>query len=94
MGAWSRSMDTFDGRRVAETTIGTLWVSTVFLGLDHNFGEGPPLLFESMAFPDRDKDGYQDEMQERYYTWDEAIAGHKAMVEAVRNLLAQHEKAE
>lgn len=27
-----------------------IFVSTVFLGLDHSFGDGPPLIFESMAF--------------------------------------------
>lgn len=27
-------------------------VSTVFLGIDHNWGEGPPLLFETMVFRD------------------------------------------
>lgn len=27
------------------------WVSTVFLGLDHSYGTGPPLLFETMVFP-------------------------------------------
>jgi hypothetical protein len=38
--------------RVADTLlVGKLRVSTVFLGLDHRFGgEGPPILFESMAF--------------------------------------------
>jgi hypothetical protein len=29
---------------------GQLWVSTVWLGLDHGFGSGPPLTFETMVF--------------------------------------------
>lgn len=66
-------------RRVARTTIGAgepeTWVSTVFLGINHNFGEGPPLLFETMIF-----NGPLHDEQERYGTWDEAVAGHKAMV--------------
>ena len=38
-------------RRVAYTDIiPDVYVSTVFLGLDHSFGSGPPLLFETMAF--------------------------------------------
>jgi hypothetical protein len=48
-------------------------VSTVFLGIDHNYsGEGPPLLFETMLF----RDGKPLDYQERYATWDEAVSGH------------------
>lgn len=51
-------------------------VSTVFLGIDHGFGmSGPPVLFETMVFG-----GKLDESQWRYSTWDEAAAGHKAVV--------------
>jgi len=66
-------------KRVAEDYIDNkdrIHVSTVFLGLDHSFGEGPPLLFETMIFGGPE-DGYQD----RYSTWDEAIEGHKKAVE-------------
>jgi hypothetical protein len=40
-------------RRVAETMIGEAWVSTVFLGVDHNFsltGKVSPVLWETMVF--------------------------------------------
>ena len=38
-------------RQVAVTEIkGGPRISTVFLGLNHQFGDGPPLLYESMAF--------------------------------------------
>ena len=38
-------------RTVAKSTIGNYLVSTVFLGLDHQFhAHGPPLLFETMVF--------------------------------------------
>lgn len=49
--AWSRSRSHW--QRVAETTLPNhYWVSTVFLGLDHNFyDDGPPILFETMTFP-------------------------------------------
>ena len=46
-------------------------VSTVFLGSDHAFGGGEPLLFETMIFG-----GALDEMQCRYATRQAAIAGH------------------
>lgn len=51
-------------------------VSTVFLTIDHAFGNEPPILFESMIFG-----GEHDGDQDRYHTWDEAVAGHKAMCE-------------
>lgn len=53
-------------------------VSTVFLGLDHQWGDGPALLFETMVFG-----GSFDGKQWRYSTWEEAEAGHKRMVERV-----------
>ena len=37
-----------DQKRVAETTLPNgRWVSTVWLGLDHAFSAGPPLIFEN-----------------------------------------------
>ena len=54
-------------------------VSTVFLGLDHQWGDGPPLIFETMVFG-----GPLDQETERYSTWEEAEAGHAQMVERVR----------
>jgi hypothetical protein len=65
-------------RHVAKTNIGDVFVSTVFLGLDHNWGRGPPILFETMVFK-----GPLDGEQERYVTWEEAEAGHAAMVKRV-----------
>lgn len=66
-------------RRVAFDTVGGIDVSTVFLGLDHNFGGGRPLLFETMTFGE----GFEQE-QQRYETWDEAVAGHAAVIERVK----------
>jgi len=54
-------------------------ISTVFLGVDHNFsGHGAPLLFETMIFG-----GELNEECERYATWEEAERGHKRMVDMV-----------
>jgi hypothetical protein len=54
-------------------------VSTVFLGMDHNFyGDGPPLIFETMVFP---AVGYIELDMCRYSTEAEAVAGHQKMVE-------------
>jgi hypothetical protein len=58
-------------------------VSTVFLGLNHNFmnPKGPPLLFETMVF------GGEDSGRDcwRYSTFDEAQRGHQAIVESVKS---------
>jgi hypothetical protein len=76
--AWARWYATAD-RVVARDAVGTLTVSTVFLGLDHNWGLGPPLLWETMVFglPD-------DNPMWRYATYDEALTGHAAAVELAR----------
>ena len=59
-------------RIVAQDTIGDVRISTVFLGIDHNFDlSGPPILWETMIFG-----GEHDEYQRRYPTRDDAIAGH------------------
>lgn len=77
--AWARMFEDGTGRTVAKDTIGEARVSTVFLGIDHNFGDGPPAVFETMIFG-----GPFDEYTWRYATWAEAEAGHRAVVEALR----------
>ena len=78
---WGRWFEAARGtRQVAQTVIGKATVSTVFMALDHAFGSGPPLLFETMVFG---SERWEDEM-ERYATWEEAEEGHKAMVLRVR----------
>ena len=71
-GAWferaNRSVDT--------TSVGPMRVSTVFLGLDHSFGSGAPILFETMIFGMGD-----DEYQTRCSTWEEAEKMHRAAVD-------------
>ena len=69
-------------RIVAQTQIDTAeLVSTVFLGVDHSFGEGPSILFETMVFG-----GNWDLGQRRYSTWDEAEKGHRRVVDEVMGL--------
>jgi len=65
-------------RRVAEDDLPDYRVSTVFLGLDHNFeNSGPPLVFETMVFPSGE---WSEVYCERYSTWDQAEVGHKKAV--------------
>ena len=66
--------NSLEERIVARTEIDASLVSTVFLGLDHRFGdEGPPLLFETMIFTDGDAKGV---WRRRCSTWLEAEGQH------------------
>lgn len=62
-----------------ETLPNGKFVSTVYLGLDHSFGMGGPLIFETMVFPKKG-DGHDIDIK-RYATLEEAKEGHKRMVE-------------
>ena len=68
-------------RHVADDTIDGVRISTVFLGLDHQYGQGPPLLFETMVFG-----GPNDQDQLRYSSWDEAEKRHAEILEREKNL--------
>lgn len=79
---WAQGLESskyHKGRHVADTHIGVYRVSTIFLGIDHNFGSaGPPILFETMVFKN---DSFDDHYCDRYSTWDEAERGHLAAVD-------------
>lgn len=75
---WGRWLQTAD-RAVAKDTHGEVDVSTVFLGLDHSFGQGPPVLWETMVFG-----GPLDGEQRRYTSEGEAKAGHAELLAAVK----------
>ena len=76
--AWGRWFEDAD-RQVAVTYIDearTVRVSTVFLGLDHNFNEGgAPILWETIVFG-----GPHDQEQDRYASKADALAGHGRLV--------------
>jgi predicted LPLAT superfamily acyltransferase len=72
---WAEWFETADCR-VAETVVGDKRVSTVFIGLDHQFGDGPPLIFETMIFGLADDGEYQT----RCETWEEAEEMHRVAV--------------
>jgi len=55
------------------------WVSTAWLGINHQSGRGPPLIFETMVFSS--KDNFDALVCERYSTEEEALQGHKRLVE-------------
>ena len=72
---------------VGQDHVGNTWVSTVFLGLNHQYGDhGPPLLFETMVF--RNDSG--EEMW-RYSTYEEALKGHKQACQTATSGLTRDE---
>ena len=75
---WAKMFEKQD-RIVTEDNIGEVRISTVFLGLNHRFGKGKPLIFETMVF-----EGELDQEMDRYSTYEEAEKGHKFMVKRVK----------
>ena len=75
-------------RKVAKTEVvgPPVTVSTVFLGIDHQFGEGEPLLFETMVFG-----GQYDNYTRRYSTKEAAEKGHAEIVEKLKIGIDLHE---
>lgn len=73
--------DNWDYKRVAATEVGQIHVSTVWLGMDHNWGGGPPLIFETMAFG---PGSWSELLAARYSTEAEARAGHQQAVALAR----------
>ena len=69
-------------RIIARDQVGDYRVSTVCLGLNHNFGEsGDPLVFETMIFKGS---SYVDEYCDRYSSVDAAEAGHATAVKIAK----------
>ena len=77
---WAKMFEDMSYKRIAETTLPDgKWVSTVWLGLNHNYDAGPPLIFESMVFSSKDEMRELD--REQYSTEEEAKKGHRKLVE-------------
>ncbi len=80
-------------RHVGDSRTADGWrrVSTVWLGLDHNFWKGRPLIFETAVFDESDMH-YSESMgrsfprcdvMARYSTEAEALAGHNSIVDGI-----------
>lgn len=78
---WAEWFESSGARRVAFTQVSDeVKVSTVFLGLDHNFGmQGPPVLWETMIFG-----GKHDTEMWRYSSKEDALVGHDFAVHVAR----------
>lgn len=95
---WARSFERQD-RHVAfnafgHEAIGTVHVSTVFLGVDHRwFDEGDPLIFETMIFAPDGGEGGLDGYTDRTSTWDQALIAHARAVQLVKEAFTELQKA-
>jgi hypothetical protein len=67
-----------DYKMVDSNMIKGVWISTVWLGINHNYGEGAPVIFETLIFG-----GKHDGEMERYCTEAEALEGHQEAVQRV-----------
>lgn len=94
-GEWMQKND----RHVRKTTgtvklhskkMGEVTISTVFLGLDHNFsGSGDPILFETMVFS-----GLLNGQMDRCSSWEAAEKMHELMCQRVKLAYAEAWKEE
>ena len=70
---WVKWVKNPENRIIKHDECDKILVSTVFLGIDHNWsGKGEPVLFETMIFG-----GKYNNYQERYTSYEDAIKGHK-----------------
>ena len=82
---WAKLLEDKDYKIIKQQVLTNgKFVSTVYLGLNHNYGEGKPLIFETMVFPK--KGDYQDLDTDRYSTLEEAKKGHQKLVEKWKNI--------
>ena len=59
-----------------------VWVSTVWLGLDHGYRATVPIIFETKVFADDVP--LWDDFEERYSTEEEARQAHESIVACIR----------
>ena len=82
-GEWAEFMMNTGKRQLAKDLLGDVLISTVFLGIDHNYaGTSEPVLWETMIFG-----GQHAGYQKRYTSKEQALEGHKEAVELVKGSL-------
>jgi hypothetical protein len=65
-------------KAVKQEHIGDIFISTVFLGLNHAWKSDIPVLWETMIFR-----GDHDQYQERYTSYEDALKGHQIALNLV-----------
>jgi hypothetical protein len=90
---WAHWLEHPSNRIVGFTQVTSqVWVSTVFIGIDHRWPgwpPGPPILFETLIFG-----GALDGEGARYCSHDDAMTGHKMQVKRARKAAGQKIKEE
>ena len=82
---WAAWFETHDRTVAVDDITSKIYVSTVFIGIDHNFsGKGLPILWESMIF-----NGALNGYTERYSSKKAALAGHERVVKIAKG---EHDK--
>lgn len=93
MLAWAEKFGDMDYKVVAQHWVRGWMVSTVWIGLNHNFNpfsQGPALIFETMIFPpgDESPEGmFCEDYCDRYPTEAAAHAGHDRALSYLREKL-------
>jgi len=81
MCEWSRLFSDHQYQVIEKTDFKDLFISTVWLGMDHGFGNHDrPIIFETMIFK-----GDEGELQRRWATEEEAVEGHDKIVRALKS---------
>jgi hypothetical protein len=90
---WAKKFEDRNYTVLAIDAAGPLSISTIWVGLDHSFGEDdPPLIFETAGFVlVNGKRQLPYVFAYRYATEAEALRGHAYIVEAVRLLARKPE---
>lgn len=86
MDEWGRLIGDLEYKIIRQTPLfdGT-FISTVWLGIDYGFGYGPPLIFETMVFPN-DGLGLEQECR-RHPTEAAALAWHDQTIAKITEAL-------
>src|SRR5271170_7396410 len=85
---WANQFETMDRHIGDDHVSDNAHVSTVWLGTNHNFFGGKPLLFETMIFS-RGDEAWADQFQFRYSSWEQAKRGHELAVELIKQGFAE-----
>jgi len=82
---WAHAMEKSE-RVIKQERLKGFYISTIFLGINHNYGEGKPLLFETMVFSENKKtvDDVMDGRTMRYTNYIEAEQGHQEIVNQIK----------
>jgi hypothetical protein len=79
---WTKWFENIENRKIKqEITKNGYFISTVFLGINHDFqGKGKPIVFETMVFDLLSNSHWSDVDMHRYSSYKKALQGHLAAV--------------